>query len=214
MIKESLDVDTLGVLDTTNTSISSLSPFSSPSPPPKTPHIGFQPATPTVVPPTPSPNSRSTTASSSAQPRSSSSSCSGQEVFYDAQEDTDLQTKRRSMYRSPGTASSPDLATLLRKSKAKEAANNKDKARGGKVAVAPGSTAQLTPNRLIPKEDPTSTSRTGHQRPSTSSSAAASPHATPSKGRFKNAAMSMLHTEGISSPEWVHRNKWGWLGRM
>lgn len=69
-----------------------------------------QPPTPIIVPPTPSPNHTPY----SAQPLSSSSSSN--EVFYDA-EDPDMQTKRRSIYRSPGTSSSPDLATLMRKAK-------------------------------------------------------------------------------------------------
>ena len=100
LIRESLDVNTLG------------REFAS-SPPEKdqrTIRAVQQPPTPIIVPPTPSHNP----VPYSAQQLSSSSSSN--EVFYDA-EDPDMQTKRRSMYRSPGTSSSPDLATLMRKAK-------------------------------------------------------------------------------------------------
>ncbi|KAI0341994.1 hypothetical protein BDW22DRAFT_1484877 [Trametopsis cervina] len=194
VIKESLDVDTLGVLDTSNTSISSLSPFSSPASAPRTPHTGFQPATPTIVPPTPSPGGRPPTSSSLSPPRSSTSSSSGREVFYDAQEDSDLQTKRRSMYRSAGTASSPDLATLLRKSKNKEAAS-RERSRDGRTVVAPGSTSQLTPNRLVP------VSKSGRQRPSTGSSQPA--NVTPSRNKLRPPPMPSPNMSGVATPDWV-----------
>ncbi len=105
-------MDQLGA-DLSNASIS-LS--SSPSPPPQRGYLGLQPSTPIIVPPTPSPGNsapRSGLVSASATPPSSSTS----EVFYDAPEEIDYQTRRRSMYRASGTASSPDLATLLRKAK-------------------------------------------------------------------------------------------------
>ncbi|KAI9509413.1 hypothetical protein F5148DRAFT_1275258 [Russula earlei] len=77
---------------------------------------------PPLPPPTPAQLKRSLAspahgplASASASASTTSSSCSD-ELFYDA-EDPDYQTKRRSMYRSQGTASSPDLATLVRKAK-------------------------------------------------------------------------------------------------
>lgn len=86
--------------------------------PPTPPHkpakrIGRSgPNTPIVVPPTPSP-----AGTSSARVISPPSPTrSSMDVFFDA-EDHDIQTKRRSMYRSPGTSSSPDLATLVRKAK-------------------------------------------------------------------------------------------------
>lgn len=197
VLKESLDVDALGVLDTSNASFASLSPFSSPDPP-----ANVQPATPTVVPPTPSPSSRPAAATSPAAApaalpsRGSTSSSSGRDIFYDAQEDTDLQTKRRSMYRSPGTASSPDLATLLRKSRSKDAGAS----RGGSGASTP-----LTPNRLAP-----SPSGRDRQRSATSgtaassSSASASPHGTPgAKGKLKAQTASLLGIGGAASPDWV-----------
>lgn len=61
-----------------------------------------QPSTPVVLPPTPA-----------------SASKSSNKVYQHESDptDPDFQTKRRSMFRSPGTASSPDLATLVRKAK-------------------------------------------------------------------------------------------------
>lgn len=166
VLREGLDVDSLGVLDNSISSITC--PGSSPSlpqqhllplPPPfksqksRTQNIGGgQPFAATAVAPsittsttttttTPSSSSSSSwttariesTASSSLavtqpehhRPQGSSSTCSN-EIFYDA-EDGETQTRRRSMYRAPGTASSPDLATLLRKAKAKEREKEKEK---------------------------------------------------------------------------------------
>ncbi|GJE94948.1 PH and SEC7 domain-containing protein [Phanerochaete sordida] len=184
VLKESLDIDTLGVLDTSNTSYAS---FSSPDPPPKTPSIGVQPATPTIVPPTPSPTSLAAPLPS----RDSSSSYSSREVYYDAQEDTDLQTKRRSMYRSPGTASSPDLATLLRKSRNKEA----------NAGRAGASTHSPSAYRLAPTDSKDSGSSRERQRSATagsSSSACTSPSGTPGpKTKLR------VGTGGGPSTDWV-----------
>ncbi|KAL4078535.1 hypothetical protein V8B97DRAFT_1865722 [Scleroderma yunnanense] len=117
MLRESLDVNALGAVDSPVHSHSknqySGHEFASPGPLQKemqTPRVLQAPATPVVVPPTPSPAPASAT--STRAPSSSSSN----EVFYDA-EDTDMPSKRRSIYRSPGTSSSPDLATLVRKAK-------------------------------------------------------------------------------------------------
>ncbi|KAG9099537.1 hypothetical protein FRC06_005181 [Ceratobasidium sp. 370] len=57
------------------------------------------PATPAVIPPTPSTVTQTPTAPEDAQ----------------EDEDEEYNARRRSMFRSPGTASSPDLATLVRK---------------------------------------------------------------------------------------------------
>ncbi|KAG8213666.1 hypothetical protein J3R82DRAFT_10361 [Butyriboletus roseoflavus] len=94
VIKESLDVNTLGTADSPANPSSGKRELASP------PERDQKTIQPNIVPP--------------PQPISSSSSSS--EVFYDA-EDPDMQTKRRSIYRSPGTSSSPDLATLMRKAK-------------------------------------------------------------------------------------------------
>lgn len=192
-IKESLDVDTLGVFDTTQSSFGS--PYSSPptSPPLRTPHMNFQPATPTIVPPTPSPShSNRVNGSSHSSARGQSSTSSGSDIFYDA-EDSELQTKRRSMYRAPGTASSPDLATLLRKAKQREsAAAAKDANRSSRTVQQ-----TLTPNRL--RTDDVS------QRSSTTNSPLTSPSSprTPlmkGKSRVGGQAPSI---NGERSPDWV-----------
>ncbi|KAJ7725837.1 hypothetical protein DFH07DRAFT_853529 [Mycena maculata] len=91
-LQEGLDVNKLGV--------------ESPSPR----RTSGTPGTPTVIPATPTPVAGPSRVSGSSPSGSSS------EQYYDA-EDTDRAAARRSMYRSPGTSSSPDLATLLRKAK-------------------------------------------------------------------------------------------------
>ncbi|KAJ7594136.1 signal peptide peptidase-domain-containing protein [Mycena floridula] len=76
----------------------------------RTPRNG-QPSTPTIIPPTPTPVAGPSR--NKALPTTSND-----DFFYDS-EDAERQNNRRSMYRSPGTSSSPDLATLLRKAKEK-----------------------------------------------------------------------------------------------
>lgn len=87
------------------------------SPPQQRGYLGLQPATPIIVPPTPSPGNSAARTGLASTSNLASPSSSTSEVFYDAPEDIDYQTRRRSMYRAQGTASSPDLATLLRKAK-------------------------------------------------------------------------------------------------
>ena len=137
VIKEGIDFDRLGEdlapslkflsssgdCGSTSTSLSphSLSPPTSSSSRPQS-LVQQAAATSNMPSPTPtppqfkssrtSPNSRPTAPASV----STSASSSSNDLFYDA-EDPDYQTKRRSMYRSQGTASSPDLATLVRKAK-------------------------------------------------------------------------------------------------
>ncbi|PBK74408.1 hypothetical protein ARMSODRAFT_986341 [Armillaria solidipes] len=110
MLKEGLDVNALGLESPAPTTRT----FHSPRPPPKS---STQPATPTIVPPTPSPVAGPSSSIRVVSPPPSSSLSSG-DIFFDSN-DIDHQVKRRSMYRSPGTSSSPDLATLLRKTKEK-----------------------------------------------------------------------------------------------
>lgn len=117
-LKESLDITTLGVSDSP---VSPAHEFASSSPRPpsrdsRTPlaraHAhAHAPPTPVIVPPTSSPGPCPGPSSARC-----SSTTSSNEVFYDA-EDPDMQTRRRSLYRAPGTSSSPDLATLVRKAK-------------------------------------------------------------------------------------------------
>jgi PH/SEC7 domain-containing protein len=125
VIKEGIDFDSLGGDLTPSLKFlssggdgaaapSPLSPPHSPSPPTSTRRQSMiqQAATSNI---------KSSLASSTSRPTASTSvstsaSSSSNDLFYDA-EDPDYQTKRRSMYRSQGTASSPDLATLVRKAK-------------------------------------------------------------------------------------------------
>lgn len=106
--------------------------------------IALQPSTPIVVPPTPlhistaAPSSSRLSASNGGGGSNSnlasvgpSPSSSSHDLRADAEE-AERQTNRRSMYRSPGTSSSPDLATLLRKAKergASVATQKRDKKR-------------------------------------------------------------------------------------
>lgn len=110
VLREGVDVNSLGVdisPSPANRSYSSMttSPMSRSTPRP-------QPSTPNVVPPTPSPAA----GPSASKQAGSSPASSSQDLFYDA-DDGERHMNRRSMYRSPGTSSSPDLATLLRKAK-------------------------------------------------------------------------------------------------
>lgn len=144
VLKEGIDVNTLGVAESPaplNRSYSSTH-YHTPNGTPVNRSISrviLQPPTPIVVPPTPSPavnvspmsGSRSTgmngglvgnIISKAAAPSPSSSS---QDLGGDATTTSTcdeaaaerMQTNRRSIYRSPGTSSSPDLATLLRKAR-------------------------------------------------------------------------------------------------
>ena len=105
VIKEGIDVDSLGVDSAPSPSLKYGPPL---SPPPRPQSMVLSQPKNSL----PSPTTRPP-ASISA---STSASSSSNDLFYDA-EDPDYQTKRRSMYRSQGTASSPDLATLVRKAK-------------------------------------------------------------------------------------------------
>lgn len=115
LIKEGIDVDTLGQdLTPPASTILSSSPTNS-----SRPHSMIQStATPNVAPPTSALLKTSPTSPASRPPASGSTSASSSsnDLFYDA-EDPEYQNRRRSMYRSQGTASSPDLATLVRKAK-------------------------------------------------------------------------------------------------
>ncbi|KAG9105544.1 hypothetical protein FRC07_009200, partial [Ceratobasidium sp. 392] len=113
VLQEGRDIRTLGVHDTPGRarsgSVASVRPqtagarISTDTIPARrstvsTPRHRPAPATPVVIPPTPN------TAQTPAAPD-------------DEEEDEEYNARRRSMFRSPGTASSPDLATLVRKVK-------------------------------------------------------------------------------------------------
>lgn len=155
------------------------------------------PATPTVVPPTPR-----------ASDRAAQHQLHQMEQYavpgYDPEE-ADLQTKRRSMFRSPGTASSPDLATLLRKARD----------RGGVVADAVDETSEDYDRQggngslLTPARDASSRQRT----PSSVSSnySLITPPSPPPKSRegarsaqgpYPETPKTMRDRSAPTTPEW------------
>jgi PH/SEC7 domain-containing protein len=198
-LAESVDVNSLGA---DSSPAQQSADFVSSTPPvkekrtPRGPRPQTQPGTPVIVPPTPSQTAGS---SSTKQPVPSPSSSSA-EIFYDA-EDSDIQTKRRSLYRSPGTSSSPDLATLLRKAKE----------RGGTVGAHH---KKLEKRQAPPPPLPTgglqqSSTSTGNRPRSSTSSATFSPVAASSSSmhtvRGKEAGGLQLSTSG-NNDDWASTN--------
>jgi PH/SEC7 domain-containing protein len=190
VIKEGIDFDSLGLGEDSAPALKYLSSTPPLSPPPPS---DSRPQT--MVPP------RAKNSLSSSTPRppasisaSTSASSSSNDLFYDA-EDPDYQTKRRSMYRSQGTASSPDLATLVRKAKQRAsilpASNNKDK----RHEVAPPLPASSNP---YPPPNPAP--RRHRQRSSTSSSGHTMPGTTPTtvqKSKLQKPAPSTGPSSGV-----------------
>ncbi|KAJ3823819.1 hypothetical protein EV361DRAFT_794093 [Lentinula raphanica] len=114
VLKEGIDINTLGVVESPSPAPLPKSPKYDPKyrTPPSNNTKKFQPSTPTIVPPTPSPIAGPSSAKIPQMPSN--------DFFNDNDDDnTSRHVNRRSMYRSPGTSSSPDLATLLRKAKDK-----------------------------------------------------------------------------------------------
>lgn len=109
VIREGIDVDSLGQDLTPPANILS-SPSTNSSGPHNMPHSTTPPSSALLKSSPTSPASRPPASGST------SASSSSNDLFYDA-EDPEYQSRRRSMYRSQGTASSPDLATLVRKAK-------------------------------------------------------------------------------------------------
>lgn len=124
-------------------------------------NLQFKPSLTSPTSPTAAPASVSTSASSSSN-----------DLFYDA-EDPDYQTKRRSMYRSQGTASSPDLATLVRKAKQRATILpaqliGKDKRPEAAPPLPAGPHASPDPSSPRPRHrHRSSTSSSGHTVPAT-----------------------------------------------
>ncbi|KAI6000564.1 hypothetical protein EDD15DRAFT_2159814 [Pisolithus albus] len=226
-LKEGLDVKCLGVEDSPAASSNPIDQLGheSASPTPQkemhTPRLPPAPATPVVVPPTPSPTAGAT---ASVGTQKSPSSSSSNEVFYDA-EDTDMQqSKRRSIYRSPGTSSSPDLATLMRKAKERGGVVPANLVQGQKekpsepppplpsMPSSSSSTAAVSPSTLRP---PT--------RPRSSTSSAANTHAPPklsiTPAPYRAGAKSAKDPISPSGSDWVSKNSVraktsAFLGRM
>ena len=184
MLQEGLDVNSLGV-DASPSPVNKK--FNSPALSSSTPRRP-QPSTPVVVPPTPSPTAGPSTSKLPAPSPSSSS----HDLFYDA-EDSERQTNRRSIYRSPGTSSSPDLATLLRKAKEKGGVVNvyqkKEKRRESPPPLPRNYDGP--PNGTRPRASPSF---------SASPVSSASPQVTPlPKGKNKMRRGTLPE----SSPDWV-----------
>jgi PH and SEC7 domain-containing protein len=121
VLREGVDVNSLGVDASPANSKGWTSPAKSTPVARTISRVALQPSTPIVVPPTPSPapstSTRLMTTNASSSAVGSLLQSSSPKAHDDDLEDSERQTNRRSLYRSPGTSSSPDLATLLRKAK-------------------------------------------------------------------------------------------------
>ena len=121
VLREGVDVNSLGVDASPANSKGWSSPAKSTPVARTISRVALQPSTPIVVPPTPSPapstSTRLMTTNASSSAVGSLLQPSSPQAHDDDLEDSERQTNRRSLYRSPGTSSSPDLATLLRKAK-------------------------------------------------------------------------------------------------
>jgi len=185
VIKEGIDFDSLGEGEdlTPSPKLLSSTPLSPLSPPsvrsssrPQSPIQQVDTSLNIMSPPTPTQFKSSLTSPTSrpAAPASvsTSASSSSNDLFYDA-EDPDYQTKRRSMYRSQGTASSPDLATLVRKAKQRATILpsqliGKDKRPEAAPPLPAGPHAPSDPSSPRPRHrHRSSTSSSGHTVPAT-----------------------------------------------
>ena len=179
VIKEGIDFDTLGEDLTPSPKFLSNTPLSPLSPPTSTPRPQslIQQVATTNNMPSPTPTQfKSSLASPTSRPvapasASTSASSSSNDLFYDA-EDPDYQTKRRSMYRSQGTASSPDLATLVRKAKQRATILpsqliGKDKRPEAAPPLPAGSHAPSDPSSPRPRHRHRSSTSSGHTVPAT-----------------------------------------------
>ena len=199
VIKEGIDFDSLGLGED---SAPALKYLSSPSP------LSPPPSSDSPMPPRPK---NSLAASTSRPPASisasTSASSSSNDLFYDA-EDPDYQTKRRSMYRSQGTASSPDLATLVRKAKQRgsilPASNNKDKRHQVAPPLPASQTSHPPPNSAPRHRQRSSTSSSGHTMAATTPTAAQKgklqkpgPSSGPSSGAERAPPTGSGHDDGV-----------------
>ncbi|KAF8315923.1 hypothetical protein DL93DRAFT_2135548, partial [Clavulina sp. PMI_390] len=106
----------------------------------------MHPATPTVVPPTPLAGNSPADPARQADNGFDSSSVDPAIANVNVPPLPDNASKRRSLLRSPGTASSPDLATLVRKAKE----------RGGVIGSAAAANSKANTQEHIPGESPSS----------------------------------------------------------
>lgn len=183
VLTEGLDVNSMGV-DTGPSPMNAS--FGSPTSSRQFTTRGLQPSTPTVVPPTPSPTPGPSSAGTTAPSQPSSHN------VFDAQDTPERQTNRRSMYRSPGTSSSPDLATLLRKAKE----------RGGVVGPhqSKDKRRDSPPPPVPPPHDRPSA---GGGRPRSSTSYSSHPSTSQVTPLFKGKLKPNRGILGEASPDWV-----------
>lgn len=127
------------------------------------------PAASSSISPNPNPSAGATLGQNLAQTRSRSRSPSGassssQERVFDMEDPYagDVQTKRRSLLRSAGTASSPDLKTLLRIEKAKKDGSGQAGARSGSGGESRGAHAAAA----LEQQQKRARSSTTSERPS------------------------------------------------
>lgn len=178
VIKEGIDFDSLGG-DLTPSPKFLSTPLSPPTSTSRPQSLIQQADTTTNNMSSPTPTQfKSSLASPTSRPAapasaSTSASSSSNDLFYDA-EDPDYQTKRRSMYRSQGTASSPDLATLVRKAKQRATilpsqliGNGKDKRPEAAPPLPAGSHATSDPSSPRPRHRHRSSTSSGHTVPAT-----------------------------------------------
>src|SRR5260221_6711970 len=186
VIQEGIDFDSLGEGEdlTPSPKLLSSAPLSPLSPPtvrsssrPQSPIQKADTSPNNMSSPTPTPTQfKSSLTSPTSRPTapasaSTSASSSSNDLFYDA-EDPDYQTKRRSMYRSQGTASSPDLATLVRKAKQRATILpsqliGKDKRPEAAPPLPAGPHAPSDPSSPRPRHRHRSSTSSGHTVPAT-----------------------------------------------
>jgi hypothetical protein len=175
VIKEGIDFDSLGEGEplTPSHKLLSSTPLSPLSPPTTVRSCSRPPDTSPNNMSSPTPPQFNTLTSPTSQPAapasaSTSASSSSNDLFYDA-EDPDYQTKRRSMYRSQGTASSPDLATLVRKAKQRATIlpSRKDKRPEAAPPLPAGRHAPSDPSSPRPRHRHRSSTSSGHTVPAT-----------------------------------------------
>lgn len=168
-------------------------------------------SSPVVMPPTPSSSGNiSTPKISLTRSRSPSSSSSSDEHYFDA-EDGDLQTKRRSVFRSQGSASSPDLATLVRKTKERNGMAQKGTTNDGQRERDEGHASRGMANASpapASARDSTSSNRTRQRSSTTVRPHESSSMPSTSKGKLTRAPKTPTETKkGTSevpiSSDWV-----------
>lgn len=154
------------------------------------PTFNLQPATPIVVPPTPlasnspaDPSAANTTIDSSVEDSLEHARASLLPVSQPPTPASSNASKRRSLLRSPGTSSSPDLATLVRKARERggivgsggnsSSTNSNDNSAKPEIPTTPAAarptTSTGTPSQPVPEVvvDPSGSSK--QSRPATSS---------------------------------------------